>query len=272
MKTNIQKFYKPHSLSELFKILNEKSAVLAGGTFLSLHLPPKSTSLVDLSQLNLNFLKKKNKSLVIGATATFAQIAESKFFPPLSEIAGNTATEPLRNMITAGGNVMIPLRWSDLPLILLVLDADFVLKSPRKRIISADNFFSKLPKSILKKNELLTEIIIPEISKTKLARKKIVRAYDDSPAVHLAVSLRLTRKKIDFIKIAFVANKPLPVRLIKAENFLIGKITDNSIIEQAAQIAKNETPHLKDIRFSNDYLKEMIGVYTRRLINQCLKQ
>ncbi len=272
MKTNIKNFYKPKSLSELFKILNNNSALLAGGTFLSLHSSKKVTSFVDLSQLDLNSIKKKNNSLIIGATTTFAQIAESKFFPPLSEITGNTATEPLRNMITAGGNVMIPLRWSDLPLILLVLKADFILKSPRKRIISADNFFKKLPKSILKNGELLTEIIIPDISNIKLTRKKVVRAHDDFPALQLAISLSLSRKKIDFIRIAFVANKPLPTRLKKTEEFLLNKIPDDNLIEQAAAIAESEIPHLNDIRFSNDYLKEMIRVYTRRLIHQCIEQ
>ena len=272
MKTNIKKIYKPKSLSELFKISNNNSAFLAGGTFLSQHASNKITSLVDLSNLNLNFIKKKNNSMLIGATTTFAQIAESKYFSTLSEITGNTATEPLRNMITVGGNVMIPLSWSDLPLVFLVLKAGFVLKSPRKRIISADSFFKKSPKSILKKGELLTEIIIPEISKIKLARKKIIRAHDDFPALQLAVSLSLSRKRIDFIRIAFVANKPLPSRLKKAEKILVNKIPDDNLIELAASIAEAEVPHLNDIRFSNDYLKKMIRVYTCRLIHQCIEQ
>ena len=272
MKNNIRKFYKPKTLSELSKITDEKSAFLAGGTFLSLHTPSKVNSLIDLSNLNLNFIKKKKDCLTIGATATFAQIAESSLFPPLSEITGNTATEPLRNMITAGGNAMIPLRWSDLPLVFFVLNADFVAKASRERIISADDFFKKQPNKILKKGELLTEIIIPKISKTKLARKKIVRAHDDFPALQLAVSLRLSRKKIDFIKIAFVANKPLPVELKKTGEFLLGKIPDDSLIDQAAQIAESEIHKLNDIRFSNNYLKEMTRVYTRRLIHQCIEQ
>jgi len=167
---------------------------------------------------------------------------------------------------------MIPLRWSDLPLVFFVLDAVFVLKFVRERTVSADNFFKKQPNKVLKKGELLTEIIVPKFSKTKLARKKIVRAHDDFPALQLAVSLRLSRKKINFIKIAFVANKPLPVELKKTGNFLRGKIPDNSLINQAAQIAESEINKLNDIRFSNDYLKEMIRVYTRRLIHQCIEQ
>ena len=270
----IKKFYTPDSLNKAVEFLknNSSAAPIAGGTFLSLHSSKKITSFVDLSQLDLNFIKKKNNSLIIGATTTFAQIADSNLFPQLSEITGNTATEPLRNMITAGGNVIIPLRWSDLPLVLLVLEASFVLKSSRRRIISADNFFKKLPKLILRKGELLTEIIIPEISKIKLSRKKIVRAHDDFPAFQLAVSLTLSRKKIDFIRIAFVANKPLPTRLNKTEKFLLNKIPDDSLIEQAAIIAETEVTKLNDIRFSSDYLKEMIHVYTRRLIHQCINQ
>ena len=270
----IKNFYKPESLNEAIDLLKKSLSVapLAGGTFLTQHVPKKITSLVDLSNLNLNYVKKKNDSLLIGATTTFAEIAESNLFPPLSEITANTATEPLRNMITAGGNIMIPLRWSDLPLILFVLNASFILKSPRARTLSANSFFKSSPNKILKKGELLTEIIIPKISKTKLARKKIVRAHDDFPALQLAVALRLSRKKIDFIKIAFVANKPLPTELVKTEKFLLGKIPTNELVEQAAEIAETEAPKLNDIRFSNEYLKEMIRVYTRRLIKTCLDQ
>ena len=270
----IKNFYKPESLNEAVALLkkNSSAAPLAGGTFLTQHVPKKVTSLVDLSNLNLNYVKKKNDSLFIGATTTFAEIAETKFFPPLAEITANTATEPLRNMITAGGNVMIPLRWSDLPVVLFVLDADFVLKSPRERIVSAKNFFKNSPSKLLKKGELLTEIIIPKISKTKISKKKIVRAYDDFPALQLAVSLRLARKKIEFIKIAFIANKPLPIELVKTEKFLLGKIPDGNLIKQAAELAEAEAPKLNDIRFSNEYLKEMIRVYTRRLILKCLEK
>ncbi|RLD08668.1 MAG: hypothetical protein DRI44_09535, partial [Chlamydiae bacterium] len=115
----IKNFYKPDSVNDAVKFLknNILATPIAGGTFLSLHASKKITSLVDLSSLNLDYIKKKSDSLVIGATTTFAQIADSKLFSPLTEITGNTATEPLRNMITAGGNVMIPLRWSDLPLV-----------------------------------------------------------------------------------------------------------------------------------------------------------
>ena len=270
----IKHFYKPESISEAVKLLKKEknSAPLAGGTFLTQHVPKKISSLVDLSNLNLNYVRKKNNSLFIGATTTFAEIAEANSFPQLSEITGNTATEPLRNMITAGGNVMIPLRWSDLPIVLFVLDADFVLQSSRERVIPANDFFKTLPAKILKAGEFLKEIVISDFSKTKIAKKKIIRAYDDMPALQTAVALRLKRKKIDFIKLAFVANKPLPTRLEKAENFLLNKIPDDDLIEQAAEIAAAESPALNDIRFSNNYLNEMIRVHTRRLIHQCLEQ
>ena len=69
-----------------------------------------------------------------------------------------------------------------------------------------------------------------------------------------------------------MANKPLPTRLKKTEKFLLNKIPDDSLSEQAAKIAETEVTKLNDIRFSNDYLKEMIRVYTRRLIHQCIDQ
>ena len=121
----------------------------------------------------------------------------------------------------------------------------------------------------VKKGELLTEIIIPKFSKTKLARKKITRAHDDLPAFQLAVSIRTSRQTVNFIKIAFVSNKPLPIELKKTGEFLLGKIPDDSLIDQAAEIAESEVAVLFDhsIDFGDDgsncirFANELSGIY-----------
>ncbi len=270
MKTEIKNFYSPKTFSELSKLLNYKSVILAGGTFVSAHIPNNVTSVLNISNLNLNFIKKLKNGISIGAMTTFDEVANSKDTGALAEFLGNTATQPLRNMITVGGNVMLPLRWCDTPILFSVLAAKFVLKSQRQRTISSDNFFSKLPKQLLKKDEFLKEIIIPDLKKIKLARKKIVRAYDDIPALQIAVAAKFSRKKFDFIRIAYVGQKPLPIRLKKAEKILLNKVSTEELINQAAEIAAKEAGKINDIRFSSNYLNEMINVYVKRLLKSVI--
>lgn len=270
MKPETKKFHHPKTFSELSKVLDSKSVVLAGGTFLSSHLPKNISNIVDITNLRLNYIKKLKKGIAIGALATFDEVANFNMTGCLGRFLADTATQPLRNMITVGGNVMLPLRWCDTPLLFSVLDAKFVLKSQRQRTVSSDKFFSKLPKQLLKKDEILKEIIIPDLKKIKIARKKVVRAYDDIPALQIAVAAKLSRKKFEFIRIAYVGQKPLPIRLKKAEKFLLNKVPTEELINQAAETAAKEAGKINDIRFSSEYLNEMIKVYVKRLLKSIL--
>ncbi len=268
----IHTFYRPKSIAEAVKILKENPAAapLAGGTFMMLHAPKRITALVDLSHLALSYIKRRNSGVAIGAMTTFNQLARSSSVGALAEITANTATEPLRNMITVGGDVVIPFRWSDLPLIFCLLNATFVLKSPRARTLKADTFFSRQPRQTLKPGELLTEIVLPDMKPMRLARKKLVRAHDDVPGLHVAVALRMAGKKVEFVRVGCVGHKPLPMRLKETEAILRGKAPDSELIRLAAQQAEREVAGLKDIRYSSEYLREMVGVFTRRLIEECV--
>ena len=157
--------HQPEKLSQATTLLKSgaNSQPLAGGTFLGAHEPKKKTELVDLTNLGLSYIKREGTSCRIGAMATIADIARSAAAGQLAAIAGEITTEPLRHMITVGGNVMQPLRWSDLPVLFSVLNAEFIIKGIRKRQISADQFFAARPRDILKRGELLVEVVIPKI-------------------------------------------------------------------------------------------------------------
>jgi CO/xanthine dehydrogenase FAD-binding subunit len=270
--SHITEFLKPPSVAEALRLLRAQPerAPLAGGTFLTAHLPNKITGLVDLSGLGLDYVKRRDGAVALGAMTTLNTMAQAAALGPLAALCRDCATQPLRNAITIGGNVMQPLRWSDLPLLLTVLRASFVIRDKRQRTLIADDFFRQLPAKTVGTGGLLTEVVVPDLRRVRLARKKIVRAHDDIPALHVAVAVRLERGRARDVRIAFVAQKPLPTRLPAAEALLEGVAPTADVIRAAAEAAQAAAGPLSDIRFSGEYLGEMLGVHVRRLLTKCL--
>jgi CO/xanthine dehydrogenase FAD-binding subunit len=269
---HITEFLTPTSVAEALRLLRAQPgrAPLAGGTFLAAHLPKKVTGLVDLSALGLDYIHRRNGAVAIGAMTTITTMTRTAMLGPLATVCRDCATQPLRNAITVGGNVMMPLRWSDLPLLFTVLRASFVVRDKRQRTLSADDFFRQLPAKTVGAGALVTEIVVPDPRRVRMARKKIVRAYDDIPALHVAVALRLERGRARDVRIAFVAQKSLPTRLHAAEALLEGVAPTPAVIRAAAGAAQAAAGPLSDIRFSGEYLGAMLGVHVRRLLTKCL--
>jgi carbon-monoxide dehydrogenase medium subunit len=269
--TEITCIHQPDKITQATALLknNNTCLPLAGGTFLAMHIPGRTRSLVDLSSLDLRYVRRDGAGCRIGAMTTIGDIARSAATGRLAVIAGDIATEPLRHMITVGGNVMQPMRWSDLPVLFCVLNAAFILKGSRKRRLTADRFFSKRPKDILKAGELLVEVEVPNIKTVLFARKKIVRAHDDIPALHIAAGYRILRGRIHDARIAYVSRNALPVRLKSAEQVIEGNRPGTKLFRVAAAAAMAEFGGIADMRFSTEYLQEMVGVYTRRILQEC---
>ena len=268
---SLKEFLRPTSVGEAVKQLSGSAArqPLAGGTFLGLHAPVKTRGLVDLSHVGLRYITGKSDQLVLGAMTTFADIANEARTGALGGVLAGTATEPLRHMITVGGNLMIPLRWSDLPVLLTVLDAEVVLRQKGTRRITIDTLYAQSPKAALRQGEIVKEVRLPRMKGVRLSRRKLLRMHDDVPALHVAVALHLPRTRMHGVRIAFVAQKSLPTRLLTAERVLEGASPASDIITAAAEAAMAECGTLSDSRYSSEYLREMLGVFVTSCVQRC---
>ena len=75
-----------------------------------------------------------------------------------------------------------------------------------------------------------------------------------------------------YVRISLGAVAPTPVRAKKAEEFLIGKRVDESVIDEGARIAAGEVSPISDVRASAEYRKDMAHVLTKRALLACLKK
>jgi carbon-monoxide dehydrogenase medium subunit len=94
----------------------------------------------------------------------------------------------------------------------------------------------------------------------------------DAGPVNAATCLDLDQPKTTFIaaRIALGAVAPTPIRAYKAENFLVGKPIQESVLKEASQIAAEETKPIDDFRASAQYRRILTAVLTRRVLEGAL--
>lgn len=271
--SGIKEFLRPRSVREAVVLLNGSSGrvALAGGTFLGSHCPVQVSGLVDLSLLGLSYVKAQGAGIEIGAMTTLADVAESRLCGAMAEHVRDAATEPLRHMITVGGNVMIPLRWSDLPLLLCVLDARFVVEGIRGvKEYSADEFFAQAPVKVVGRGKILTAVRIPRARKMRVARIKLVRNFGDVPGLQIAIAMQMQRDVLRNVRIAYVGQRPLPTRLRQCEALVEGMRAAEVTTAEIGRVATEEVGQVTDVRFSSEYLREMVGVFVQRALEECI--
>ncbi len=128
---------------------------------------------------------------------------------------------------------------SDIAIALVALNAKIkVAGSTGNRIIHAEEFFSSL-RNILKPDEVVTEIQIPQPSSTakQVYLKFRLREAIDFPIVSIASVIDMDGEVCKDARIVLGAIAPTPIRAEKAEQMIKGKVIDVAVAEKAADAA-----------------------------------
>ena len=127
------------------------------------------TRLVDISRLDeLKGIAEKGRGARIGAGTTYRELLESGLlrerFPLVVEATETIGDLQVRNRGTVGGSLAHADPASDMPAVMIAVDATFNLRSKRgKRSVQAREFFQGPFTTALADDELLTEIILPPL-------------------------------------------------------------------------------------------------------------
>jgi len=279
----------PKTIGETLSLLKKhdgKARVFAGGTDLLPKMKRRELApqyLIDLNGITgLKFIKyEKEKGLRIGAATTLNEISESsivkKRCPILVEAVSQMASTQIRNIASIGGNLCNAVPSADSAPPLMALGAKLKLVSPKKvRTILVEDFFKSPDKTVLSPGELVTEVLIPPARSGEFWAylKHTLRSEMDLAIVGVAAYLAIDSKRhiCKDIKIVLGAVAPVPMRARKAEAVLRGETLSDELIENAAQIASEESKPIDDIRSTAKYRREMVKVFTRRAIRQSLER
>lgn len=279
-------FSSPSSLAEGLKILAQsgpKAKVIAGGTDLVVQMknklaePKQVISLLKIPELA--GIKKRGKGVRIGALVRHATLENSPVLQDgwgiLASAAHKVGSPQIRNLGTVGGNLCNASPAADTALPLLVLGAEVILSSKkRERRVPLDSFFTGPGVTVLRKDEILKEILVPPVpansvwAHLKLGRRKSMDLALASVAVVLTLNpeTKICRRA----RIALGAVAPTPLRVRETEKFLEGKNLGEDVIREAGERAQKECRPISDVRASAEYRKEMVKVLVERAIKKSM--
>lgn len=275
-------YFAPDTLEEALRLkgrFGARLSVLAGGTDLvrDMNLEHKvPDNVLWVGHLGLEYIKAKEGTIHIGAATRMQTAGASKLLQQKAEAvataAGRMASPPIRSLATLGGNLCNASPAGDLACALLGVGAQVVLASRRgKRVVPLDKFFIGPNKTVIKPDEIMTEILVRPMGKGEgCAYAKVGRRQ----ALTLAVLNVTSRVKLDSqrnvaaVTIAIGAAAPVPMRAVKAEAALLGRSLTEEAIRQAAEVASKEIRPISDVHGTLWYRRRICAVLVARTLRQ----
>jgi carbon-monoxide dehydrogenase medium subunit len=277
----------PKSLKEVQQDLKQfgtDAKLVAGGTALIIMMTQRlvrPTCLISLRNVRgLSGVGEKNGALSIGGLTTHRAVETSpvvrRKLPVLAETYRHVATIRVRNMATVGGGLAHADPNQDPPPTLIALGATLKASSADgSRVIPLEEFFTDYYETVLKPDEVITEISVPRLPPNSGAAylKFLPRTADDYATVSAAAVVTLDRSKKIFsdVRIALGSVGTTPIRARDAEAVLRGQPVKAEALREAAEKAKQAVDPLSDFRGSAAYKKEMAGVFVRRALEKALE-
>jgi aerobic carbon-monoxide dehydrogenase medium subunit len=280
-------YHRASSVDEAIKLIGQygdDGKFIAGGhsllPLMKLRLA-EPAHLIDISGIpNLSYVRRSNGSVAVGALTTHyllesnEELAKSVQLVP--EAAAHIGDVQVRNRGTVGGSVAHADPASDLPSVLVALNAEFVAKGPKgERTIKAADFFEDLMTTSLGEDELLTEIRFqtPQ-GKAGSAYEKLSNKASHYSVVGAAVVVTLAGDgTVQDCAVAFSGVSAKPIRAPGVENALKGKQpTAEAIAEAASHAAEGIDYALSDIHASEEYRLAMTKVYAKRALTKAVER
>jgi len=279
-------YLTPRSVKEVCGALKQygtEGKLVAGGTALIIMMRQRlvrPTALISLRSVRgLNQITADDGGLKIGSLLTHREVETNPLvkrrFPLLSDTYRHVATIRVRNMATVGGGLAHADPNQDPPPALIALNASLkAVSADGSRVIPIEEFFNDYYETILKPDEIITEVLIPKQPQGSAGAfiKFLPRTADDYATVSAAVMVTLdkTQKVFQDVRIGLGSVGVTPIRAKEAEAILRGQPVKVEALREAGEKAKGEVDPISDLRGSAGYKKEMVGVFVRRALEQAL--
>jgi len=265
---------------ELLGEHGEEAKLLAGGhsllPIMKLRLAAPAV-LVDIGRLSgLSYVRDAGDHIAIGALTRHADVEHDRLLQEQCGLLAYTASlvgDPqVRHRGTIGGSVAHGDPASDLPSVLLALDADFVVRgSGGERTVAARDFFQDYLQTALAPDEVLTEIRVPKLGPNAgWAYQKFNRRAQDWAVVGVAAVVERQNGSISSARVGLTNMGSTPLRASAVESALSG--ADAGSVAEAAQSAAEGTSPASDIAASAEFRQHLARVLTRRALEEALSR
>jgi len=256
-------YHSAKDVKEASKLASSNSVFLAGGmtTIPSMKLGLASyKDIINIKEIKkLSGIKVTGKKVIIGATTTHAEVANSKdvkkAIPSLAALAEGIGDPQVRNRGTIGGSIANNDPAADYPSACIALNATI---NTNNRKIDAEIFFRGMFETSLKKTEVIESIEFEVPQKSSYQKLP-------NPASRYAVVGVYVAKYKSGINVAVTGAKPC--------------VYNNKDLAQA--LSKNFSPSAidsvkitssgmnTDIHASADYRANMVRVFAKKAVDAC---
>lgn len=281
MLLNPMTFHTPQSLQELLQLYGSLEGVRlqAGGTFLlsALKLQKRKGTktpqhIISLYKVReLKGIESSPKALTIKSMTTISDLFDSSLLEGnlsiLKTACRNISTQPIRNMATVGGNLTCRYTWTEMPAVMVGLEATmhFSAVDGQTSSIDAQEFY----KAAAKTDKIFTHVTINKNPKAVYAYRRIKKTqFVDIPLLSLLIKVEIEAGKIARPVVSVNNCVNFAQRDKNLEEFLNGKALTASLGQEALDHL-DET--IYDTR-STDYKKYMFRVCVQEAIEELASQ
>jgi len=283
-------YLTPQSVDEAISLLEShrgQARYIAGGTDVIVKIkegkmaPDYLVSLKHIPDLDRLILDRETGELHIGALVTHRTLETSdmirRHYPIIYDAVACIGSVQIRNVATIGGNIVNAVPSADGTIPLIALDAKIRITGPKgERQEELQHFFLGPGQNILDEGEILTRFIIPPLlpntgsAYIKLTRREAM----ELPILGVGVLISMDDDKTTCkrARISLGVAAPTPIRAFSAERFLKGNALDDTVLEEASQIASDESRVRDSVRGEAWYRREMVRVLVKRMAKKCIEQ
>jgi carbon-monoxide dehydrogenase medium subunit len=282
-------YLAPRSIAAICDALAEhpgEARLLGGGTDIILQMRRREIApryIIGLKGVaELAFLREQaSGDLAIGAMTTVQAIATSPAirnkYSLLYQTAADIGSPEIRQVATIGGNLAGALPCADFPPALIALGAKVKLRSQQgERLVPLEDFFVKFEQTVASRDELLTEIQIPNPPPS--SGGAYVKFHDrhsmdmTTTGVGAFVTLDPESRVFHDVRIALGSSAPVPQRAKKAEAALRERAFSEEALGKAALLACEEAEPRSSWRASRQFRMELIETLTKRAVQEAWKK
>lgn len=273
-------YRRASSVDEAISLLGElgdDAKLLAGGhslvPLMKLRLAAPTT-LIDIGGVSeLDGIEPSGGGFRIGALTRHVTLQNSEELGVIARAAAGIADQQVRNRGTIGGSLAHGDPASDLPAVMLAVEAVFNVQGPDgERQIAAGDFFKDYLTTALDAQEVMTSIDIPSMEGYGWGYEKFTRRAEDWAMVGVVALVKGNPPtqgaggSADDVRIGLTHMSSTALRASAVEEALKGQTLDADTIAAAAEHAADDTNPPADLNATAEYKAHLAKVFTRRAL------